>query len=243
MKIKGFVAIFFLFPVFEVYHAAAIEGFYKDVFVDEGIDLSGPGRMPALDLVGFTHEWMSVDSDTVVQTSIMVHNADDDNGVLLYPDGEPRFAIIYYHGGSMGHYRSLGTTGQNTVRAHFYHGGSQFGSCAGSYLLSRSYFALWPGRMDGPNTSGDRVVHFIPASSPLHTYFNFGLDSVVSNIVHNNGGSFDISRMPAGTVVLAIHKTVPLNPAMQGYGAIWAWKVSDTTGRAVGITSHPEGSS
>ena len=87
--------------------AEAIEGFYKDVFVDEGTDLGGPGRMPALDLVQFTHEWMEIDVNTTLQSSIMTTNSNDDNGVLVYPDGEPRFAIVYYHGGSMGHYDDL----------------------------------------------------------------------------------------------------------------------------------------
>ncbi|MBN2037360.1 MAG: hypothetical protein JW768_11505 [Chitinispirillaceae bacterium] len=227
-----------------VFHnAGAIEGFYKDVFVDEGTDLSGPSRMPALTLVNFTHEWMEIAENTDLQTSIMTRNLLDENGVLLYPDNEPRFAIVYYHGGSMGHYADLGGEGQRNVRAHYYNGGSQFGSCAGSYLLTRSYFNLWPGRINGPNTSGDRVRHLIPAESPLHNYFDFGPDNVVVNIVHNNGGSFNLSTMPEGTVVLAIHDSVPKNPEMVGYGAIYAWKAGDTTGRAVGITSHPEGSS
>jgi hypothetical protein len=234
--------ITFLFTAI-YYNSEAIEGYYKDVFVDEGTSLSGPGRMPALDLVGFTHEWMEIEADTALQRSVMFHNANDDNGALIYPDGEARFAIIYYHGGSTSHYDDIKEEGQNILRSHYYKGGSQFGSCAGCYLLSRWRLNIWPGRLDGPNTAGDRVVHTLPDYSPLHDYFNFGPDNLVTDIVHNNGGSFDTSEVPEGTVILAVHKTVPLNPEMEGYGAIWGWKDNDTTGRAVGITSHPEGSS
>ena len=219
--------------------AEAIEGFYKDVFVDEGTDLGGPGRMPALDLVQFTHEWMEIDVNTTLQSSIMTTNSNDDNGVLVYPDGEPRFAIVYYHGGSMGHYDDLEEEGQRIVRSQYYNGGSQFGSCAGCYLLSRWYLNLWPGRMNGENVSDTRLEHTIPENSPLLNYFGFQVGDTITNVYHNNGGSVDTSDMPEGTEIVTMHIT----DSMSGYAAIWAWKDNDTTGQVVGITSHPEGSS
>ena len=198
--------------------------------------------------VDFTMEHLETNSNKTKQAEIMIENANDDNGYLLYPDGDPRFAIIYYHGGYMSHSSDLGTEGRQRVRDHYYHGGSQFGSCAGSYMLStlwqggqvqKTWFQIWPGGMDGPNTSGKGIQKIINEGSPFIGYLDFEVGSVVNNVMHFNGGSVDTTKMPAGTEICAMHNS----SSLKGYAAIWSWKDNDTTGRVLGITGHPEGKS
>ena len=96
--------------------------FYKDAFLDGGVNLNpgvkvdgavSNGALPAaLSYIGFTSEYFlsRVDdpfatansSDKTLQTEIMSGSTSDSNGVLLYPDGEPRFRLIYIFGGSSG---------------------------------------------------------------------------------------------------------------------------------------------
>jgi hypothetical protein len=183
--------------------------------------------------------------DKPLQTSIMVKGTTipDDNGYLLYPDGEPRFAIIYYHGGNMTHSSDLGPVGRGIIRKHYYNGGSQFGSCAGSYMLSSSgtnYFKIWPGRICGngePNVSNTSVDKIINAGSPFVNYLNFKVGEVITKVYHNNGGSVDTTKSVKGTVFCAMHNS----GTMKGYADLWSWKDNDTTGRVLGSTGHPEG--
>lgn len=57
---------------------------------------------------------------------------EDENGILLYPDGEPRFRMIYVNGGlATQHGRSLGEDGRQRIRDYVAAGGSYLGSCAG----------------------------------------------------------------------------------------------------------------
>ena len=171
-KYLFFSGILFIATSF-LYNTEAIEGFYKDVFEDEGTGLSGANLDRNCKYIGFTMERLNTNSDLTKQAEIMIENDNDDNGYLLYPDGEPRFAIIYYHGGYMAHSSNLGEEGRERIRCHYYNGGSQFGSAAGSYMLSSSnstYFRLWPGRMNGPNCSTTKLDYEIPVNSPLLNY-------------------------------------------------------------------------
>lgn len=87
----------------------------------------------------------------------------DKNGVLLYPDGEPRFRMIFVNGGtSETHGTSLGESGRKTIKRFFEKGGSYIGACAGAILAATNVdgenhynntdetvtnytFGLWPG--------------------------------------------------------------------------------------------------
>jgi hypothetical protein len=232
--------LFFSIIVFNA--EAKIEGFYCDVFQDEGTDINGPNMKTNCDFIYYSMEHLNTSNDINGQAEIMIENENDDNGYLLYPDGNPRFAIIYYHGGSMGHSTDLGSDGRQRVRDHYYHGGSQFGSCAGSYMLSSSgtnYFKIWPGRMNAENISNTRVDKIINEGSPFIGILDFEVGEVISNVYHNNGGSVDTTDIPDGTVICAMHNSTKL----KGYADIWSWKDNDTTGRVLGITGHPEGNS
>jgi len=220
---------------------ALLEGFYKDVFQDEGTQINGGNLKIDCDYIKYTMEHLDTE-DKTLQSSVMIKNSNDDNGYLLYPDGGPRFAIIFYHGGYMGHSSDLGTAGRDIIRKHYYNGGSQFGSCAGSYMLSSSsttYFKIWPGKMNGPNVSNTSVDRIINAGSPFIGINGFKAGDIIAGVYHNNGGSVDTNNSVKGTVFCAMNNA----GTMKGYADIWAWKDNDTTGRALGHCGHPEGSS
>lgn len=236
-----------------LYLVNAREGFYKDVFIDMGVSLGGPKTIPALAYLELTSQLLST-SDAGVQNKVMVESEDDFNGALLYPDGEPRFAVIYSHGGGMNHAGTLGDKGLKNIKDHYYHGGSHFGSCAGSFMLSATqngaWYAIWDGilQMKDPyNVGGVKVDAKLPDDSPLLQYYDFGGDKLIESISHNNGGCVRTDEgaptIPEGTEVLCLHENVPNRPKMDGMISCWAWKDNDTTGRVLGITSHPEGSS
>ena len=93
------------------------KGYYRDVLIDGGIGLSSKWYIPAtiyLDLS--THTLLSVTDDkdyssldTLYQNSVFIGNEYDENGYLLYPDGAPRFRVLYVNGGSsFAHGKSVG---------------------------------------------------------------------------------------------------------------------------------------
>ncbi len=227
---------------------ALLEGFYKDVFQDEGTQIGGGDLEIDCEYINFTQEHLDAgDNDQTEQAKIMIENENDDNGYLLYPDGDPRFAIIYYHGGYMNHSDDLGVEGRQRVRDHYYHGGSQFGSCAGSYMLSTywddgelqsTWFQIWPGEMNGPNVSSTNIDKIINANSPFIGYNDYKEGDIIPSVFHQRGGSVDTTTYPKGTEFCAMHN----GSSLKGYAAIWTWKDNDTTGRVLGHTGHPEGS-
>ncbi len=243
MRASVSIITFFLLLSFSSTNTfAKIEGFYKDVFQDQGTQISGGDLDIDCEYIDYSMEHLNTSDNTTKQTAIMVKNPDDDNGYLLYPDGEPRFAIIFYHGGYMDHAKDLEEEGREIIRTHYYNGGSQFGSCAGSYMLSSSqdhYFKIWPGRMNGENVSNTSVDKIINEGSPFIGYMGYKAGDEIEGVYHNNGSSIDTTEMYEGTQICAMHTSSDLD----GYGAIWTWKDNDTTGQVLGHTGHPEGSS
>ena len=83
-------------------------GYYKDVFMDSGIHLENRTNLPVTRFLGLSMETFVAASyypceltmaDTLRQNELMCGNPLDENGILLYPDGEPRFRMIYMNGG------------------------------------------------------------------------------------------------------------------------------------------------
>ena len=97
------------------------DGYYKDIFMDSGIRLNSLTDLPVsrylgLSIESFVSATHSPDlltlRDTLLQREIMIGTEDDLNGVLLYPDGAPRFRVLYMNGGkAAGHGKSLGVQG------------------------------------------------------------------------------------------------------------------------------------
>lgn len=235
-------ALFSITLIFGLYLSsyAKLEGFYKDVFQDEGTNINGGNLEIDCAYIGYSQEHLNTE-DKTFQATIMIKNTNDANGYFLYPDGQPRFAIMYYHGGNMTHATDLGAEGIKLVRAQYFNGGCQFGSCAGSYMLASnpSWFNIWPGKMNGPNISSTPIDAIIHPGSYLIGINNFKEGDIITGVYHNNGGSVDTAKAPKGTTFGSMHNSGTL----KGYGELWSWKDNDTTGRVVGITGHPEGSS
>ena len=230
--------------------ASHAEGFYKDVFMDGGVSLTSRKRLPAAESLGLSYEKYA-GRNPDLQRKLFVGNNDDTNGVLLYPDGQPRFRMFYVNGGAATkHGISLNETGRKNVIDFFNHGGSYCGSCAGSFLSGHNtdakskardgYLHIFPYNTLNTGIKKERVGHHLPESSPLLQYSDFGGDHYVADLYHNNGNWLaveDLKKMD-DVEILATYDT-PDKKTHQGV-AIWAWKQNVNSGRIVNIGSHPE---
>jgi len=229
--------------------ALAAEGFYKDVFMDGGTGLTHRTRLCASESLGLSMEYLAKEDSTLLQY-IMVANPDDANGCLLYPDGAPRFRLIYTNGGDAGvHGRAMGDSGRQRIREFFARGGSYSGSCAGAYLASLSnqdsgtspfFYHIWPGRTKDTRIQNAYVGNLIPHDSPLLRYDSFGGDFYIESL-YVSGGPFANESIgwPEGTEALLRYDTAGY--FCDGAVAAWAYKPADSTGRCALLGTHPEG--
>ena len=227
------------------------EGFYKDIFMSSGVNLSSRKVLHAAESTGLAYEYYA-GRHVARQNQIIAGTDDDTNGALLYPDGQPRFRMIYVNGGgATSHGKSLTRTGRNNLRQFYAQGGSYCGSCAGSFLSGRNvdaktelrlgYLHIFPHNTLNTGLKKARVGHFIPADSPLLQYRQFGEDHHVPDIYHNNGNWLSLTDGPhlKDTTVLATYDNP--NHKTHGGAAIWAYRKNEDTGRIVNIGCHPEG--
>ncbi len=228
------------------------EGFYKDVFMDGGVNLSSRRSLPAAESAGLSYE-LYAGRDPDKQRELIVGSDHDENGVLLYPDGQPRFRLIYVNGGgATAHGKTLESAGRKVFRKFFDNGGSYSGSCAGSFLSGRNtntnslrrlgYLHIFPYNTLTSGIKKTRLGHVIPHESPLLKYHDFGGDYYVADIYHNNGNWLSLATLKQmkHVEVLATYD-LPKNKVHEG-AAVWAYKKEKTTGRIINIGSHPEGS-
>ncbi|MBO4263077.1 MAG: hypothetical protein J5871_00160 [Bacteroidales bacterium] len=247
--------------------------YYKDLFLDGGCELNPGikengvvvnGRLPyAMDKTGITNAeyFLStiddvnngyIASDKTLQTNIISGTSTDLNGVLLYPDGEPRFRMIYVFGGHSGpHGTTLGETGRARVNTFYTNGGSYVGSCAGAYLAGRyatgsalAYFNIWKdGNMKGTGISNSSI-DIKMVSNVFASYYGPANGVTVTGARHNGGGYMDVNSGPAGTEIIArFMNQTGKNTSSQGFynqPGVWAYKASKTSGRLVVTGSHPE---
>jgi hypothetical protein len=219
---------------------AGHEGFYKELFVDFGVGLDHLSGVPAADRLGWAWELVSTD-DVDVQHSYMWSNANDDNGVLLYPDREPRFMLMYTGGGYGDHASAVGATGIKNVQDFFNNGGSYVGSCNGNYMAWNWAYKLWPGQISVDSYEG-QVDGIIPDDSPLLKYYDFGGDHLISSGLMHFKGGYETGTLPAGTEVLLVGKSHPDAGVIDGEGhpTGYAYKPKATSGRVCGLNDHPE---
>ena len=226
-------------------------GFYKDVFMSGGVRLSSRKVLPAAESLKLSYEYYA-GKDAEKQSELFSGSSRDTNGVLLYPDGQPRFRMIYVNGGSATlHGKSLELSGRQALRQFYNQGGSYCGSCAGSFLSGRNvdsktnrrlgYLHIFPFNTLNTGMKKERVGHFIPDNSPLLKYRDFGEDQYIGDIYHNNGNWLSLKEGDhlKETEILARYDT-PNKKTHQG-AAIWAYKTNPVHGRIVNIGSHPEG--
>ena len=228
--------------------------FYRDVFLDAGIELNSRSALPAADYLGLSLESISfplhdyTSKDKSFQTAIISGDSKDLNGRLLYPDGQPRYRLLYVNGGnSTSHGQSLGTKGRENIRSFVKNGGCYLGICAGAFLASNgfdgkanypNYLSLWPGMMTHTGLKDARFGMFIERDSPLLYYYDFGEDSYVDSVYHSSGGY--PSDFPLRTEILA-RFDYPKKGSVHLKPSIWAYKDSAHSGRIVLSGSHPEG--
>lgn len=237
-----------------VAYANSSEGYHKQLFVNCGRHLLCPTPHAAKHL-DLSYEILRPRS-TTDQNRHIQSSPTDQNGVLLYPDGAPRYQAIYVNGGeSKDHGKTLGKVGLKRFRDFFLQGGSYTGSCAGAFIASSRrmgkdmgdlYFSIWPGETR-ETWFNDKASSWyigptgfnIAKDSPLLKYSDFGGDLYVDAIKHYEGPyALEEEHWPAETEVLArfdlpksrFHKTP----------SIWAYQNKQGSGRMVVVASHPE---
>lgn len=238
------------------------EGYYKDIFMDSGIRLTSKSDLPVARLLDLKLERFISSAtkdlnanDTLMQYATFVGSPLDENGVLLYPDGAPRFRMIYVNGGlATQHGRSLTPEGRARVKEYIEAGGSYLGSCAGAFLCGRymdtieaqprEYLNIWPGYGVDTGMSGTYTGMILDKDSPLLRYGDFGGDHFVDSVYHNNG-CYAVPLCEPGdakTEVLLRYDadTMKLERPVHGRPSAWAYKQNDASGRVIAIGSHPE---
>ena len=246
------------------------KGFYKDLFVDGGINVSSRDYLPSARFMQLQWESFLCTAqkgrdtttysaiDTLMQRQFIVGNPLDENGALLFPDGQPRFRMVFMNGGAAArHGRSLGEDGRNRYREYVRNGGSYVGDCAGMFLGSRAvkgdsalkyldaYLGIWPGLTISTGLETSQTNLTIEENAPLLRFYDFGGDHQVDSVYHNGGGfAVTDTLWPEGTEILARYEVtgrdLKLKRDIQGLPAIWAYKADDHTGRVLLCGSHPE---
>lgn len=244
----------------------AAQGYYKDIFMDGGVKVTSRERLPAADFLDmsiehyassrYTSTFPPTRLDSLLQEEIYTGTPGDLNGVLLYPDGQPRFRLLYVNGGrATSHGRSLGEKGRSRMQTFISNGGSYVGTCAGAFFVSAAtvkadtvfprefYLHSWPGVARATGLSNSYTGMFVEKNSPLLNYADFGGDDYIDSVRHNGGCYlWTEAWFPPETETLlrydyrdelngrSIHKEI----------SAWAYKKDEATGRIVVIGSHPE---
>ena len=236
-----------------------LRAFHADVFSDGGIHASSMTNMPAADMLGLSFECLITESsnytkaDSTAQDNTFIGYSMDLNGKLLYPDGAPRYKVVFVNGGNAtGHGRSLKPEGRANFMKYVNNGGSYIGSCAGAYMaalgsateLHDVYIGLWPGRVTNCNLSDTYVKQYLDSDSPLLQYYSWE-NNEIDLVYHNGGPCYDENMFGVpGTEILTRynydHVMSKETGNMNNKGAIWAYKKNNSTGRVIMSGSHPE---
>ena len=227
--------------------------YYKDVFLDAGVGLTSRKSLAVAKYLGLSLEGISFSradnelGERELQNAIISGSPEDINGRLLYPDGLPRYKLLFVNGSSSKtHGQSFDEKGLENMRLFVENGGSYVGTCAGAFFASNGYdgkanypyyLSIWPGMMEHTGLQGVYSGMFIEKNSPLLRYYGFGGDHYVDSVRHNLGG-YPVD-LPAGTEVLA-RFDYPTKSNVHMAPAIWAYKKNQATGRIVQTGSHPE---
>ncbi len=226
-----------------------IQGFYKDIFMDAGVYLTSFNSLAAASYIGYSLESVTCINiaDTSWQNAVIGGNGEDENGRILYPDGSPRYKILFVCGGSSkSHGKTLRRNSREMMRTFVHNGGAYVGVCAGAFLAANGYdtvnsypyyLHLWPGTVNHTGLVQTHTGMFIESRSPLLKYYSFGGDNYVKDIRHNKGGM--PSSLPQGTEILARYD-YPSMATMHGQPSAWAYKKDKHQGRIIMEGSHPE---
>jgi len=242
------------------------KGYYKDILMDSGIGLTSRVDLPAaryLNLqmetfIGANKKEEASALDTMYQMQALVGSPIDANGILLYPDGAPRFRMIYVNGGNaLVHSHSMGQAGRDAIINFVHAGGSYVGTCAGAFFATQykfmkgrvenygpEYTGLWPAVVQNTRLINAYTGVKIEKKSPLLKYYDFGGDFYVDSVRHN-GGCFCYvdSLFPEKGEILARYDLTGLKTKVDfnDTPVIWSIKEKEEWGRVVSCGSHPEG--
>lgn len=242
------------------------KGYYKDILMDSGIGLTSRVDLPAArylnlqmeTIIGANKKEAATAMDTLMQLQALAGSAMDENGMLLYPDGAPRFRMVYVNGGNaMIHSGSMGQAGRDAFIKFVQAGGSYVGTCAGAFFACRykfmkgrvqdyspEYIGLWPAVVQNTQLSNAYTGVKIEKNSPLLKYYDFGGDFYVDSVRHN-GGCFCYvdSLFPKNGEILARYDLTGVKHKVEfdNTPVIWSVKEKEEWGRVVSCGSHPEG--
>ena len=168
------------------------KGYYKDIFMDSGIGVTSRKDLPAARFLNLQMEAFISSAakdlsatDTILQNELLVSSAVDENGCLLYPDGAPRFRMVYMNGGNaMNLSHALGDAGRQVFIDFIHAGGSYVGSCAGAFFpchyklmdngvqdFSPEYIGIWPGVVRNTLLNNSQTGVRIEPGSALLKYY------------------------------------------------------------------------
>lgn len=183
--------------------------------------------------------------DTAMQKALFLPDSQDPNGILFYPDGAPRFRMLFIHGGKSEnaklHGSLLDSLARENVREFFRRGGSVVTSggagtvLAGSTLngtAAEEYFHLYDGNVkdNGAGVSSS-VTITVPAGSALGE----GYASSFS-IPNLKGVYLDEQNASEGVEILARY----VQTSCKNQPAVWAYKPSLNSGRLVACGARPD---
>ena len=229
------------------------KSFYKDLFIDAGIGLNSRKSLYAADYLGLSTEAIAFSRDNytieeqTLQNSILAGDEKDTNGRLLYPDGQPRYKLLFVCGGSATtHGASMSGVALRNIRDFVHHGGSYVGTCAGAFFASKGYdgnfdypyyLSIMPSMMQRTRLSNVKTGMYLEKDSPLLKYYDFGGDHYISDVRHNKGG-YPVD-MPKEVEVLARYD-YPEKSDVHLQPCVWAYTPNSKSGRIVVEGSHPE---
>lgn len=222
-------------------------GFYKSLFVDAGYMLNNnylPSHLQWIKTLGIEDDYEyfqcgKKDSVALVelQKGVMVSSPcgdagwKDDNGALLYPDGQPRFRMIYANGGkSSKHGASLGDKGRYQIRDFYANGGSYVGTCAGAFLgcakgrrgnrfdnsdpkVTNYTFGLFPGAFIGTGVPIDikkypsayTAMTLSPRFKEIASGYGYSFADTIERVRHHGGGYLkdsDLEKYPGAEMLM-----------------------------------------
>ncbi len=242
------------------------KGYYKDIFMDSGIGVTSRRDLPSARYLGLSMEaFISSETaelsaaDTILQNELLISSALDENGCLLYPDGAPRFRMVYMNGGNaMNLSRALKDAGRQVFIDFVHGGGSYLGSCAGAFFpthyklmedgvkdYSPEYIGLWPGVVRNTLLTRTPTGVKIEPGSALLRYYDFGGDMYVDSVFHNGGcHAVEDTLWPANGEVLARfdNSKITTKREFNNTPVVWSVKEKEEWGRVISCGSHPEGS-
>lgn len=225
------------------------EVYYKDIFLDAGIGLHSRKVLAAANYLKLSLEGLDLSDEdgNGTQNAIIGGDEMDTNGRLLYPDGQPRYKLVFVAGGnSRKHGRSMSSISLDRMRDYYAAGGSYVGTCAGAFFASTGYddsddfpfyLGIVPSGMQHTGLSTCRTGMFVERESPLLDYYSFGGDRYVDGIYHSGGGYL---KDPLDGIEVLARYDLPNYKDLHMKPSIWAYKKDRESGRAVLIGSHPE---